>query len=347
MENRSEKKITIDQVAKACGVSKATISRFLNGRYENISPATCERIRSVIDELGYRPNRSAQRLKSGRSMLIGCVVGDMESPFAGMLLRGISAVCSAAGYQVLFAHSGENAAAERKAIEEFVENSVDGLIVNTAGGNDAFLSDIDRSGTPVVLADRGLETPGILDTVCLNNCDAAYQCVSYLLACGYTRIAFFSEGNGRVYPRVRRAFGYTSAVEQLCPEHPEPLIFEFSRHDGKGCSSALEKLCGMFPGERCAIISVNGMTAQDVLLSARELGIRFGRELGFITFDDWDWLRLADPAPTAVNLNSESLGTRSAELLMQRIAEKGQPHSPMYTELPVKLIVRASTVMEA
>ena len=137
--NTIDKKITINDVARACGVSKTTISRYLNHKYEYFSEETCERIAKVIDELGYNPNRSAQRLKSPNTGLIGCIIGDMGSPFAGILLRGITRSCEEAGYQVLFAESDENPQKEVRAIEGLLANQVDGLIVNTSGDNDEYL----------------------------------------------------------------------------------------------------------------------------------------------------------------------------------------------------------------
>lgn len=164
MENQTER-MTIDKVAKLCGVSKTTISRFLNGKYENMSAETREHIRRVIAEVDYHPNRSAQRLKASRSMLIGCVIGDIGSPFSALLLKGITTVCEEAGYQVLFADSGENAKRERRAINGFLENRVDGLIVNTSGNNDSFLLELQNNGMPLVLADRQLMSSDKIDTV--------------------------------------------------------------------------------------------------------------------------------------------------------------------------------------
>ena len=71
MDAQSEKKVTINQVASYCGVSKTTISRFLNGKYENMSAETKEKISAAVKALNYRPDRSAQRLKASRTMLIG------------------------------------------------------------------------------------------------------------------------------------------------------------------------------------------------------------------------------------------------------------------------------------
>ena len=82
-------KVTIDQVAAICGVSKTTISRYLNHKYENISAETRQRIEQVIAELDYRPNRTAQRLKASRSMLIGCCIGERHrEPLCGAAAQG-------------------------------------------------------------------------------------------------------------------------------------------------------------------------------------------------------------------------------------------------------------------
>jgi transcriptional regulator, LacI family len=82
-------KITIDYVAKKAGVSKTTISRFLNGRYEYMSDATRENIKKVIEELNYRPNNLARSLKLNRSNLIGVLVSDIGNHFSSILVKGI------------------------------------------------------------------------------------------------------------------------------------------------------------------------------------------------------------------------------------------------------------------
>lgn len=182
-------KVTINQVAEICGVSKTTISRYLNHKYENISAETRQRIEQVITELNYRPDRSAQRLKASRSMLIGCCIGDIASPFAGLLLKGVTETCESAGYQVLFADCKENPMREQRAIEGFLENRVDGLIVNSAGDNDEFLIGIQRErGVPVVLADRSLQLRGKLDTVINEYHRSTTECVERMLNCGYRNI---------------------------------------------------------------------------------------------------------------------------------------------------------------
>lgn len=341
MDSGTGKKVTIDQVAALCGVSKTTISRFLNHRYENISEETRLRIERVIRELDYRPNRSAQRLKASRSMLIGCCIGDLGSPFSGLLLRGITRVCEAAGYQVLFADSGEDPRKERQAVEGFLENSVDGLIVNTPGGNDDFLSAIAEKGVPVTLADRSLRENGRLDTAINEYEKSIRDAVRLMLECGYTRIAFFSEEIRDVMPRIQRRDGYLAAMRALAPAEAGPHVYEFDRHGADGCRACLESFRAAFPGERLAVLSVNGATGQQLLMTMKELGLWPGRDLGLCTFDDWEVFSLADV--TTIRLQTEQVGAAAAQMLLERIVGTAESIPVRSMALPTELIVRSST----
>lgn len=344
MDNQAESKLTIDQVAKLCGVSKTTISRFLNGKYENMSAETREHIRSVIAEVDYRPNRSAQRLKASRTMLIGCVIGDISSPFSALLLKGITTVCEEAGYQVLFADSGENPKRERRAIKGFLENRVDGLIINTSGNNDSFLLEQGKSGTPIVLADRQLMTPGQIDTVATPNKSAAYNCVRFLFERGYRRVAFFSETIGYVSPRILRQQGYEEAVRDFGPAGTEPETYEFAGDDMESCRNCLRDFYGKYPGERKAVFSSNGASAQRLLVALKEMNIEPGYDFGFCTFDDWNWLQIAKPDISAVAQATVEVGAKAAELLLERISGRRPAEAPAVNiEIPSRFVVRDST----
>jgi LacI family kdg operon repressor len=343
MNKQAENKITIDQVAKLCGVSKTTISRYLNGKFENMSEETRDRISEVVKEVNYHPNRSAQRLKASRSMLIGCVIGDISSPFSALLLKGITTVCEEAGYQVLFADSGENPKRERRAINGFLENRVDGLIINTSGNNDEFLLNLQNSGTPLVLADRQLLSSDGIDTVTIPSKTTAYNCVRFLLSQGYTKVAFFSEKIGHVAPRILRRQGYEQAIRELMPEL-DPEIYEFSPENPDSCKSCLRVFKRRYPDERIAVFSSNGASAQKLLVACKELDIELGYNFGFCTFDDWNWLQVAKPGITAVSLATGDVGAKAAELLLERISGQRPNNSrPVTVEIQPQLVIREST----
>ena len=347
MDFQTDKRMTIAEVAKLCGVSKTTISRFLNGKYENISAETRERIRLKIEELDYRPNRSAQRLKAEHSMLIGCIIGDVCSPFSGLLLSGINRVCEAAGYQVLFADSRDNPEREKKALEGFIDNKVDGLIVNPSGGNDELLISTRDSGIPVVLADRGLLTEGKLDTVCCDNRNSARETTEYLFDCGYAHVAFFTIGNRKITPRIHRNMGYTDAVDARAADGSERIIYEFDIKDDDSCRACLRDYIKRFPGERIAALAVNGMTAQHMLIAMQAEGIEAGKNFGLCTYDDWAYFKLLTPAISSLSLSTEIIGEESANMLLDRLSGDRAYDAPAsYMEIPAKLKIRESTVKE-
>ncbi|MGF7400656.1 LacI family DNA-binding transcriptional regulator [Thermoanaerobacterium thermosaccharolyticum] len=167
-------KITIDYVAKKAGVSKTTISRFLNGRYEYMSDATRENIKKVIEELNYRPNNLARSLKLNRSNLIGVLVSDIGNHFSSILVKGIEKVLKENGYNLIIASTDNDATKEREYILSLLDNNVDGLIINTAGGNDDFLIRLSKKGLPIVLADRSIKDT-VFDTVVVNRYEHNYK----------------------------------------------------------------------------------------------------------------------------------------------------------------------------
>ena len=343
MNTQPTVKLTIDQVAEYCGVSKTTISRFLNGKYGNMSADTRERIASGIQDLNYRPNRTAQSLKASRTMLVGCVIADISSPFSAILLKGITKVCEENGYQVLFADSRENAARERRAIEGFLENRVDGLIVNTCGENDEYLLGLLKRGVPTVLADRELMTDGLMDTVTSPNRRTSADCTQFLFDRGYENVAFFSETIGSISPRLHRRSGYLDAVKARNGDKAE--VYEFTPDSHEECIAAVKTFVDCHPGERSAILCSNGKCAQQVLMAINALGLVPGHELGLCTFDDWDWLHIARPGITAVSLSSAEIGAKAAELLIKRLSgDMPEDGSPVWLTVPTELIERESTL---
>lgn len=344
--NADDTKITINDVAKACGVSKTTISRYLNHKYDGFSDETRARISETISRMGYNPNRVAQRLKSSRSGIIGCSIGNISSPFAGLLLKGIINECENEGFQVMFTECDEDPKKEVAAIDGLLANRVDGLIVNTSGRNDDYLLTIAERGVPIVLADRGLLGEKKLDTVEHMNEEMAYECVRILKNYGYEKVAFFSHGNGSVAPRVNRHKGFCMATKEFY-SGTEPEYYEFSVEDETSCIMVVKAFRETNRGKRIAILSANGVTAQSIALAFSSLGWSFGYEYGMCTFDDWDWMKLTAPGITSVSIPTEEIGAKTAKLLISIIKGTKEPgDSPQYIRLPGIINIRGSTARE-
>lgn len=344
MRRKEEKNITINDIAKACGVSKTTVSRYLNSKHDCFSEETGDRISKAIAELGYSPNRSAQRLKANSTKLIGCSIGDMSRPFAGLLLRGITGVFQNTDYQVLFTHCDNDPIKERNAIEGFLANRVDGLIVNTSGRNDDYLISIANRGIPLVLADRGLLGDSKLDTVELDNEKSSYECVNLLYNFGYERIAFFTETLGSISPRINRYKGFLRAIGDFYPEST-PLLYEIHDESNENWIAAIEEFKNANPGKRIAALTSNGVATYNMVLAYNELGYSFGYDFGLLSFDDWDLMKITQPGITSVSIPTEEIGAASANLLLEKIANR-EERDPITIKVEGQLNMRGSTIKE-
>ena len=139
------KQLTIKDIAAQANVSTTTISRFLNGKYDSMSLETKTRIEQIIKESGYRPNNIARSLKSKYSRLIGVIISDISNPFFSTLLDTINQRALKAGYSLLISISNNSASSELKLLRKHLDNSVDGLLINTVGGNNEVISQISQS----------------------------------------------------------------------------------------------------------------------------------------------------------------------------------------------------------
>jgi len=332
-------KLTINKVAELCGVSKTTVSRYLNGKFSNMSKETRERIASVIEGLDYRPNRTAQRLKAQKAMLIGCVIANVGSPFSAIMLKGIANVCEQAGYQVLFADSREDPERERRAVQGFIENPAGGLLMNTTSGNAELLREIQKN-IPVVLVDRHVEN-GDFDDVSSPNFEMAYKTTKLLLGMGYEQLGFITENPREVSPRIQRREGYVSAMTE---NGLEPEVIEVSADNNIGNASAVQAFMRRYPGKRLALLSVNGVTALYAMMALDSLNITVGYDFGFCTFDDWEWMQLSKPSISTLQMGTEEKGAAAAKLLIGRI-EKSESlgEETQHIEVPAHIILRDST----
>lgn len=118
------------------GREPATVSRYLNNRPGQMTEETRARIAAVIERTGYRPRAAARNLRSSRTNLIGVILADIANPFSSAMLEGLSASAAARGCSLMTAISGNDSAKEAESLTRLIDAGVDGLVVNTCGGND-------------------------------------------------------------------------------------------------------------------------------------------------------------------------------------------------------------------
>ncbi len=184
-------RVRIKDIAQQAGVSPATVSRYLNNTPGAMTEQTRERIAEVVRRTGYQPLAAARSLRTDRSRLLGIVLADILNPYSSAMIEALSAEAAKSGYTLMTAVSSNDSAAEASATERLRAAGADALIVNTCGGNEELLAQLNES-VPVLLLDR--EAQGCeLDLVTSNNAELTASLVAELAACGCTRLVLFTE----------------------------------------------------------------------------------------------------------------------------------------------------------
>ncbi|RME64416.1 MAG: LacI family transcriptional regulator [Caldilineae bacterium] len=342
-------RVTITDVARLADVSVSTVSNLLNGRDERMRPSTKERILAAIEELGYTPNQAARQLKTGQTSILGLIVPSVANPFYGVFAREVEKAALDLGYQVLLGNSERDAERERLYAEELWSYGVRGIIFGSSLMAFSHLDDLIRRGLRVVAFDRPGQAAdrAPMDSISVDNVQAARLAIKHLLALGHRRIGFVS-GPIRTVSRLDRLEGYRSALEeagipfdpQLVWQGVEPGNFGDSNAVDLGRQGAHELLSLSDPPT--ALFTVNDMYAFGAYAGARDLGRRIPQDLSVVGFDDIVLSQIVEPPLTTIRQPVAEISRLAVERLVERLQNNGT-HKPGHITLPAQLIVRAST----
>ncbi|MES3001405.1 MAG: LacI family DNA-binding transcriptional regulator [Pseudomonadota bacterium] len=330
---------TIADVALRAGVSKSTVSRFLNRRDELLTPDIAKRVESAIAALGYSPSPMAQALSRGHSRLIGLVVADVTNPFSVAVLRGAEKACQEAGYLLMLFNLGDGGVPERDAIEALASYQVAGLILNTMGRDEAAVAAAARSGRPVVLVDRrhaGMKA----DFVSLDNAGAVRMAAAHLASAGWRDLLYVTEPVAGVSSRQERAAAFRALAGR---DGIQGKTFESTQDKPEALAAALSALKGK--GKRPAVLASNSVTTLRVAQAVSTLGWEFGKDLGFVGIDETEWAPLIGPGLTTVAQPTDALGRLATACLLERMAGLNVP--PRQILLAGELVPRRSSVRAA
>lgn len=340
MSQKHEARVTIDDVAKLAGVSKATVSRFLNHRMTRLSPEIAERVEKAVAALSYMPSPMAQALKRGRSRLIGLVVADITNPYSVAVLRGAENAAQQAGYLVMLFNLANTPQRECEGIEALASYQVEGFILNTLGSDPAMARVVSRYGKPAVLIDRkiaGMQA----DFVSLDNADAVRQAVTHLLDAGWRELLYVTEPVLGVSTRIERVTAFrenaVSAVKDIGAS-----VIELVNDEDAALDSSLIELKRRGGDRRAAVLASNARTTLRVAAAATRLGWTLGREIGFVGIDETNWAPLVGPGLTTIEQPTEDIGRLAVRCLLERI--QGQELPPRQVLLAGRLIPRASSL---
>jgi LacI family transcriptional regulator len=327
---------TIRDVAKAAGVSQATASR-VAGKYGYVSAKNRQKVLKAIRDLSYRPNRIARSMVTKSTQTVGLVVTDIQNPFFAELARGIEEVAWAHGYTLILANTDESLERESAILTVLQEKMVDGLILVPASSRPSDTrTALNNQGIPVVLLDRASADLDV-DTVLVDNENAAYQAVSYLIGLGHKRIGMIVDSL-EITTNEERLAGYRSAMY----DHGLPIEKDLLQPCLYTRESAYEITREMLkmPDRPTALFTAFNFISIGALRAIQEAGLQIPRDISMVGFDEVDSNHLNYPQLTVVVQPVSDMARVAGERLIARL--QGDKTMAQEIRLKTKFVLRES-----
>lgn len=323
---------TIHDVARVAGVSVATVSKAMNGRY-GVAAETVDRVMTVVAELGYASSLVASSMRSRTTGVIGVLVADFE-PFSAEILKGVGAALHDSSYDVLAysgSRQGNGEGWERRSLSRLSGTLIDGVIMVTPTVVNV------AAEVPIVLIDPHTGRAD-LPTVESDSLGGARNATRYLAELGHRRIGFVG-GRPDLKSSRFRDTGYREALGAAGIPFDADLV-RVGFYSGDAARDAARSLL-VQKHPPTAVFAANDLSAIALIEVATELGIRVPEDLSVVGFDDVPEASRLTPALTTVRQPMHQIGHTAAEMLTTLMS--GQSLAKTHVLLPTRLIARATT----
>ncbi|MBX3062684.1 MAG: LacI family DNA-binding transcriptional regulator [Anaerolineae bacterium] len=328
--------VTIMDVARASGVSYATVSRVLSG-YEFVKASTRHRVMEAVEQLGYVANLQARSLAGGRSRIIGLLVPNLDNGYIGTIMRGIDQELERANYDLMLYTTHRQPDNESFYVNAIANGLTEGLLLVTPLVATTYLKVLREHSFPYVLIDQ-VDGADNSSSVSATNWQGAYEATQHLIELGHRRIAFIT-GALVIQSAVDRLQGYKAALADSGIPIRDELILEgdYLQRSGYEISKNLLQSAVPLP---TAIFASNDLSAFGAMDAARECGLRIPDDISVIGFDDIPQASLVYPKLTTVGQPLEQMGKVAVKMLLEQI--EGRNHQPRRVTLATQLVLRDS-----
>ncbi len=326
--------ITIVDVARAAGVSYATVSRVINNN-SHVKPSTRAAVLAAMSQLGYVTNLPARRLATGRTSVIGLVTQGLGSNYVGEIVRGISEYLERMHYDLVL-YTTRHRSDGNVYLTNIARGSVDGLLLLTPHLPDAYAGPLARVNVPYIIIDyQG--TNDAHRTVIAENYQGGYAATTYLLGLGHRRIGHIT-GDMEHFSANERLAGYRAALAAhgVCYDPALVARGSYWRRDG---FAGAEQLLGL-PEPPSAIFAASDEMAFGVIEAAQQRQLQIPEQLSVIGFDDVPQAATVFTPLTTVRQPLQDMGCVAAQQLLSLIDHPATRVSRVM--LPTRLVVRQS-----
>lgn len=330
----AKKTHSISEIARLCGVSKATVSRVINDSPCGVGEETKKRVKKVIEELNYRPNALARGVAVSRSHMIGVVVPDVSNFFYPKVIRGISDYLEQKNYSLIVCNSDYNPEKEAEHLMSLVDKRVDGVILCSGISNKVFLEEYQKYNVPLVLLGRTFDSSVSAASITGDNVKGARRAASYLVRGGNRRIAYI-EGNAETSGSRQRLIGYRQVMQENGIPVDEDLIIsgDYSIQFGKETIRSLMERSIPFD----AVMTGSDLIAIGAVSELLDAGVKIPEEIEVMGFDNIELAEVFRPALSTVSKPHYEMAQYLAEQIVNVIEGKKTGLTHMVVEPVLKL----------
>ncbi len=331
--------VSINDIAKALGISASTVSRALKS-HPDISLETRELVKAYAAKVNYRPNALALSLKRQRSQTIGLIIPEIVHHFFSSVISGIEELAYSKGYRLIICQSNEDEARERINLQALIDHRVDGILVSVSKHTEKFdhFEEAIREGIPIVLFDRAADMINA-DKVLVDDYEGGLLAVNHLVSRGRKRIMHLAAPEAMSVGRQRRK-GFIDGLKSHGMESNRDLIITCDSREGvlANKDSILQ-----FASQIDGIFAVNDNTAISVIQLLTSHGYKIPEDISVVGFGNDPIASLVSPRLTTVDQQGFTLGRQAVEVLIHRLERPSVAGSHQTRVIGVNLQVRESS----
>lgn len=330
--------MNIREIARRAKVSHSTVSRVINN-VATVDPKLARRVQTVIDEVGYRPNYQAQALARGRSHTVGLVVSELSggNPFFAEIILYFERAAVQHGFEVLIGFADTETDPNHIVVcaNRMRERQVEGIAVLTFGMEDC-LNEIVSADLPIVYAGTDHAIKGVRN-IPINYLTGMRGAVKHLAEFGHRRIGYLS---GKLtWSSMQMRFAALRRALKLAGIPFDKDLVAACDHTLEGGATGVARLLNM-PSPPTAVICCNDMAAIGALKTLTSRGLRVGRDLSLIGFDDLPLCNFMQPSLSTVRFSPAELARLAFLALLEEINETKEKSEYEYK---TQFILREST----
>lgn len=308
-------RVTITDIARAAGTSTATVSNYLNGKWDKLGEKTRTRIATVIHDLGYVPNAQAQVLTGKQTHVIAVLILDNSNIWAGQIFQGIEQVALECGYQTVICNTDFNTQTESLCVEKMLSLGVDGFIVQPTTNFKAISDRIQRAGKAVVFYDCN---PYNLASswVKTNLYDGIYSAITTCVEHGYQDFVTIGARHASMRTRIERHEGFADALgahgigfQYLEISHTAPSASDLTRHFQLKLN----------PAHKTLIFVENQWALARVYQALKPMAHLIPKQIGLLGMNNQDWTGITSPSISTVVEPVREVGRLACTMLLDQL----------------------------